>query len=76
VKNIRKMRLNRMPKVSEINLGTDCVDSARPDFLEETAEPTQCANGHWTTQTDLDKQGLCSLCPHDGLFDNLEDEDE
>lgn len=71
-KKVRKMRINRMPKVSEINLGTDCVDSARPDLLEESGEPTQCVNGHWTTQTDLDRQGCCSQCPVEVKKDELD----
>ena len=62
-KNTRKMRIRRMPKVSEINLGTDCVDSAKPELIEEGTEPVQCANGHWTIKMDLDKNEFCSRCP-------------
>jgi len=67
--------VNRMPKVSEINLGTDIVDSTRPQNIEAELEPTQCVNGHWTTTGDLDESKYCSLCPHVGLFDNLEEDE-
>ena len=55
--------VNRMPKVSEINLGTDIVDSTRPQNIEAELEPTQCINGHWTTTGDLDESKYCSQCP-------------
>jgi len=55
--------IRRMPKVSEINMGTDIVQSTRPDLTEEGVEPIQCINGHWTTTGDLDNERCCSQCP-------------
>jgi hypothetical protein len=51
-----------MPKVSEINLGTEIVNPVRPE-VDDGMEPTQCANGHWTTTGDLDENDCCSQCP-------------
>lgn len=62
--------VRRMPKVSDINLGTEIVGNpVRPDNVEDL-EPAQCLNGHWTTIGDLDKDQHCSQCPVEVEKDN------
>jgi hypothetical protein len=57
-----------MPKVSDINLGTDIVNPVRPD-VDDGMEPIQCINGHWTTTGDLDEAKCCSQCPIEDRLD-------
>jgi len=68
----KKVRVRRMPKVNEINMGTDIVPSTRPELTEEDYKPTQCINGHWTTIGDLDKDNHCSQCPVEVEKDELD----
>jgi hypothetical protein len=54
-------------------MGTDIVQSTRPDLTEEGMEPIQCINGHWTTTGDLDNEKCCSQCP---IIDENKEEEE
>ena len=55
---VGKRYINRMPKVSDIKMGTKIVNDAKIDI----PEPEQCAGcGQWFSTDDLD-HGYCGNC--------------